>query len=80
MTAQVEEVVDGFHLAVAERVAASDRAFKAEHPDADFVIRPATPHEMCRPNQPCTVVGWVRVIFVSDGVRRREAWDWGLAQ
>ena len=78
--ADAEEVADPFHYGVAERVSAADRKFKAEHPDAGWVIRPGVPHELCKPGGPCLPIGWVRVLYIADGVRRREAWDWGRAQ
>lgn len=68
---------DAFHLAVMERVAASDRQFKDDHPDADWLIRPAVPHEMCVPGGPCSTPEWVRVFFVQDGLRARQPWTWG---
>lgn len=68
-----EPQLDKVHADAVELACGFDRAFAADHPEADWIVRPAVPHELCQPGWGCTNAAWVRVDFIEPGVRARCA-------
>ena len=74
MSAESPEVrLDKVHERAVEVACGFDRRFAEDHPEADWLVRPAVPHELCLPGWACSTATWVRVDFIEPGVRARYA-------